>query len=213
LVYHSPSGLLYVTVGSDSGPFSNSLLPLEPETGAFRPAFPIGARPGKSILSENSAYLYFVSETNRTIRRWNFSTNGIDLTIPVHADSAGQYTVEDIEVLPGSLDSLAVLRASFGFASELAIYDKTMVRPNVAGLFGDLYAERIEVGENPVRVYAPERRRSRLRSGGGNWGGRPTAGHDNGLEPALGWGGFSVGQRRLFTSYGPVIDPSIPANR
>jgi len=129
LGYHSPSDYIYASIGDGSGPFSHSLLPLSPSTGAPGAPLPAGPQPGKLLVSPDNEHLYFSSETNGAIRRWNFSSNAIDLIIPIKAASAGLYTLEDFEFLPNMPGSLVVLRAASGCTSEITVYDGSQMRP------------------------------------------------------------------------------------
>lgn len=210
LVYSATTDRIYASLGGDSAVAPHSVLPINPLTGTFDIGMPAGKEPGKLALSADQRYLYFVAETNQAIRRWNFPSNRLDLDIRVSAGSLGVYSVEDLEVLADAPESLAVLRAAYGYDSEVIIYDRDQMRPLVAPVFSDRAAERIEVGSNPLRVYAQNDGVRGFARVDVTADGATLLDLHAGLNPLSASVDLEWADGLLLTSYGAVIDPAGP---
>lgn len=97
----------------------------------------VGDNPGKLALSDNHQYLYVaVTAPAVSVRRINLLTGQIDLSFSVGTNIvAGQLRVDDMEVIPGSPQSLVVARMYIGISpryAETVIFDNGVQRPNTA---------------------------------------------------------------------------------
>ncbi|MES2459161.1 MAG: Ig-like domain-containing protein, partial [Armatimonadota bacterium] len=140
-VYGSIPGI--VTVGSirTINPYSTSN-PTGP------PVF-VGSEPGKLGISDDGRYVYIGFDNAPKIVRYNSVTRTTDGEFPLGSAAAG-FFAEDIEVVPGSPDSVAVSRRTSSGSPRGAgvfIYDNGVPRPRGAG--GNV----ITFGASPSRLY------------------------------------------------------------
>jgi uncharacterized repeat protein (TIGR01451 family) len=132
---------LYAALPSTSSPISgNSILPIDPFTGAMGAPVQVGSEP--NLLSETSdgKYLYIGLSGAKSIGRFNLLSQSLDVTVPLLTNSTinpGTVTnlaAKSIATLPGSDSALAVEIGGTG------IFDITgstgAFRANIAG-YGD----------------------------------------------------------------------------
>ena len=133
LIYDPISGRLFASVPSSAGvPNGNSIVSINPFTGAVGSPVFVGSEPGKLAVSDNGQYLYVGLGGAAQVRRVNLTTMTADLQFSLGSDTLGPYYAEDIEVLPGLPNSIAVSRRNIGFSPRhegVAIYDNGVKRP------------------------------------------------------------------------------------
>jgi len=134
LVYDPATDRVYASTPSTAGTSGNSLVPLEPETGATGTAVFVGSEPGPLARSDDGHYLYVGLDGAAAVRRFDLLTQAAGLQFSLGSDSFfGPYYAEDIEVLPGSPLVVAVSRKNLGISPRhagVAIYDDGVVRTN-----------------------------------------------------------------------------------
>ncbi len=128
LVYDKHTGKIYASVPSAAGSNGNSLTQINPVTGDIGASVFIGSEPGKLALSDNGQYLYTYLEGAAAIRRFDIAaqTAGLQFNIGGSTSSSissSAFRANDIAVLPGNPESIAVARGSFsgGGGSDVAI--------------------------------------------------------------------------------------------
>jgi hypothetical protein len=134
IIYDPVSHKIYASVPSSAGVNGNSITVIDPWTGAVGPAVFVGSEPNKLALSDDGQYLYVGLDGAAAVRRLHIPTLTPGLQFALGSDSFfGQYFVEDMEVLPGEPDSVAVSRRNEGVSPRhagVAIYDNGVPRPN-----------------------------------------------------------------------------------
>lgn len=129
LTFDATTQKIYAAVRGNPG----SVVPIDPTTGALGAAVSVGIDPIKLALSDNGQYLYAGLDGAPAVDRINLATQAVDLTIPLGSDPVirGDFFAEDIAVLPGSAQSIAVsLRSKLVSPrhSGVAIYDDAVRR-------------------------------------------------------------------------------------
>jgi uncharacterized repeat protein (TIGR01451 family) len=122
------SGRLFATVPANGGAMSNSLVRLEPRTGAIESSAFIGLAPNKLAASDDGQYLYIGLDGESMVRRFDLSTQTVG---PAFSIGTGLWAL-DLEVMPGTPHVVAVSRSEFsgGFGPRgIAIYDHGLKRP------------------------------------------------------------------------------------
>jgi len=131
LVYDPLRRKIYVSRPAISRTDRNSVSQIDPETGLVERSVPIGNEPGKLALSDDSSTLYVVFDQGRSVRRLDVAsfTAGLQFTL----DPAD--LVQDIQVLPGQPNSVAISQADSQASPQrasVAVYDNGVRRPKTA---------------------------------------------------------------------------------
>jgi hypothetical protein len=100
--------MLYASIPSSATANANTVLPINPLTGAMGTPIPVGNNPGKLALSSDGAYLYVGLNGDHTLQRINLSTSQIERTFQLPIDSLLSLatTVYDMHGVPGSPQSV-----------------------------------------------------------------------------------------------------------
>ncbi len=195
-----PSGA--VTPGSSPG---NSIVAFNPLTGAMDAPIFIGSEPSKLALSDDGQFLFVGLNGAAAVRRLNLLTNAADpaFSLGGGGDFNGPYYPQDVQTLPGAVNSVAVAKRVSTFSPSfigLSIYDGGVARPTA-------------LGEYPYQVYnlAFSASASRLYGSNGslvrlnvNGSGVTVQDAPNGLS--LG-GAIRFDSGLLFSAGGQVVDP------
>ena len=132
LVYDPVTRMIYASVPSSAGSVGNSITPINPFSGTVGSSVFVGSEPGKLALSDNGQNLYVSLDGAAAVRRFDVAsqTPGLQFTLGNGAGTGPLY-VEDMAVLPGSPNSIAVSRRNQGFSPRhegVAIYDNGVQR-------------------------------------------------------------------------------------
>jgi hypothetical protein len=148
LVINAATQTLYASVPSTGGATTgNTITSIDPKTGVIGASTFIGSEPGRLAISDDGQVLYAYLEGAKAIRRFDIATRtpGVQFTV-------GSDKVADMDVVPGSQQSLAVSRGIFSSGGSVAIYDHGVQRPN--GSSGGAYAiGPIAFGATPSTLY------------------------------------------------------------
>lgn len=155
LVFDPVSETIYASVPGRAGEFGNHVVAIDPETGELGPSVSVGSEPGKLALSDDGRSLYVALTGAAAVRHVELPslTPGFQFTLGTD-EFAGPHFVEDIEVLPGEAESVAVARQFEGRSPRhagVAIYDSGRKRP--AETPGHSGSNVIEFGDSPDRLY------------------------------------------------------------
>jgi hypothetical protein len=135
LVYSAATGKLYASVPSSVGSGGNSIVTIDPATGAVGSSTFIGSEPNKLTLADDGQNLYVSLDGSFAIRRFDVTTNTPGLQFSVGQDSFfGRYIISDFAVAPGNSNLLAVARRFSGISPPQAgvvVFDNGVRRPNV----------------------------------------------------------------------------------
>jgi hypothetical protein len=112
----------------------NSVAWMDPLTGGVGGYLPIGSEPGEMALSDNGQFLYVALDAPITVRRVDLRSGAIDREFSIGSDqTTGSFLVDDMEVVPGKPESLAVARRNRNQSPRhegVSIYDDGVQRPN-----------------------------------------------------------------------------------
>ncbi|HKQ78493.1 MAG TPA: hypothetical protein VJ810_32635 [Blastocatellia bacterium] len=141
LVFDSAGQTIYASVGSQGGPRANTIMPINPATGALGASVAIGPEPDKLALSSDNRYIYaYLMPPNPAVRRFDIATQTAGQQFP----SGG---LTDLEVLPGQAGAVAAADGN----SQVTIYDDGAPRPNRAIFPGSI--SKIEFGAAATSLY------------------------------------------------------------
>ena len=144
LVYSQATQALYASVPSIAGANGNSITKITPETGSVGPSTFVGSEPNKMAISDDGQTIWVHLDGANAARRFEVAsqTPGVQF-------NTGTSSAADLEVVPGSPQSLAIVKG-FG-ESSLTIYDNGVARPNTGGSFPQIGP--IEFGASPSVIY------------------------------------------------------------
>lgn len=150
LVWNPQTGRLYLSVPGGAEVNSNSIVAVDPNTGARAGSVFVGSEPGRLARSDNGQYLYVGLNGANAVRRVEMATltPGLQWSLP-----SGQ-VAGDLEVAPGQPNVVAVSRHRPGISPPLdgvTIYDAGVARPNSSP--GHTGGARIEFLESASVLY------------------------------------------------------------
>jgi hypothetical protein len=112
LVYSSVSDSVYASVPNSSAANPNSLVAIDPMTGALGTAIPIGFDPGSLVISSNGATIHAVFGGNRGIQPYSVPT--MLLGTPFFIPSGPE--VKEIHAIPGRPNAVLIATHAPGFS-------------------------------------------------------------------------------------------------
>jgi sugar lactone lactonase YvrE len=154
LVYSPATDKLYASISGADPVLGNTVTAIDPVTGAVGPSVWVGSEPRRLALSDDGQVLYVALDGAFAVRRVDVPTLTAGLQYTVGADqSAGPYVAADLAVVPGSTNSVAVVRkppSSSGDGGVGLFVDGTM-RPLVTpGPYG---SRVLAFSGVPTRLY------------------------------------------------------------
>lgn len=154
------SSLLYASIPSSAAVYPNTVISINPTTGALGKPITVGQNPSLLAPSSDGSYLFVVSNQDQTVQRINLSTKSIDRTFPFPPNGTtccGTLSGFDLKGLPGSPQEvvLAADIGGYGFG-EMALYnDSGLVNyvPNPQPTNPPAFWSFAYAG-NPLTIYA-----------------------------------------------------------
>lgn len=130
IIYNPFTGKIYASVPSRAGgTLGNSVTVIDPATGIVGQSVFVGSEPGKLAFSDDGRFLYVALAGSAAVRVVDFltpETPQAGLQFLVGSDPFfGSLFVEDMEVLPGNTQAVAISRKNAGFSPRhmgVAIY-------------------------------------------------------------------------------------------
>jgi hypothetical protein len=156
MVYNPTNGLFYVSVPSSAGaPYGNSVVSVDPETGALGTPIPVGSEPDKLAISSDGTVLWVGLDGASAVRQVNLTTGtaGLQFTL---SGNGGIYetppTVLALAALPGAANSVVVALNGSAAASSpaIGIYDSGVLR----GTGGSNTADALQANGTTGEIYA-----------------------------------------------------------
>jgi hypothetical protein len=144
LVYSQATQALHASVPGSAGANGNSITKIIPETGEVGPSVFIGSEPGRMAISSDGQSLWVRLNGANAFRRFDILTQTPGLQF-----AANSVFPLDMDVVPGSPQSLVVINGSFD--GGVVIFDDGVQRPKIGALFPRIGA--IEFGANPSILY------------------------------------------------------------
>ena len=154
------NGLLYVSVpGSAGPPYGDSIVSIDPATGALGTPVYVGSEPDKLAISSDGTTLWVGLDGASAIREVNLTTGTAGMQFSL-GDNAGLYDfppfVHAIAVLPGTDNSIvASVTTNNGLYEDLlTIYDSGVPRANTIAMSTISSLPAIFVNPSTAEVYA-----------------------------------------------------------
>ena len=159
LAYSPLTGRLYASIGA-----TGQITEIDPVAGTVGVSFAVGSQPNRLAVSDTGEYLYVGLDGLPGVVRVHLPTRTVGTPFPLGAPDPtfGARGAEDLAVLPGNPDAVAVARRFNGVSPRhagVAVYDSGVERTNVTAVHtgsnviafgataGRLYGYNIETSE------------------------------------------------------------------
>ena len=129
LIYDPWNQTIYASVPSRAGMYANSVVPINPETGAIGNPIAVGNDPRRMALSDDGQFLYVGLDGEGAIRRINIASQSAELRFRL--DQYAFLLANSISVMPGQPRTIAVSRREIACCptpQSVAIYDDGIAR-------------------------------------------------------------------------------------
>lgn len=149
IAWDAPRGRLYAAVGSDGGPQANTVVAIDPTTGAITGSVNVGGDPGALAISDDESTLWVALDGTREVLRLSLPS----LT-PGTRFSTGPHRVEELQVMPGHPGTVVASLQNDCCSPRhegVAVYDNGVRRARSTD--GHTGANRIVFGESAAVVY------------------------------------------------------------
>jgi uncharacterized repeat protein (TIGR01451 family) len=140
LVYSPVTQLLWASTPSTAGPsFGNSVVPIDPATGAIGTPIWVGSEPTKLAISSDGTTLWVGLNGAAAVRQVNLTTQQAGTQFSLGGGN-GLYNppnvAQALSVMPGSPNTVAVSAANspYGYGGTTAIYDNGVERMNTSNM-------------------------------------------------------------------------------
>ena len=158
MVYDSVNGLFYLSVPSSAGaPYGNSVVSLDPVSGALGQPIPVGNEPNRLALTADGRYLWVGLNGTSSVRKVDLlaGTAGLQFTLPTFANASGSTIALALAAIPGQTDSVAVSFDNPSSLTYLGIFDSGVQRGSLSSgnnpFFGPLV---LQVDGTRNEIYA-----------------------------------------------------------
>ncbi|AFL86420.1 hypothetical protein Terro_0069 [Terriglobus roseus DSM 18391] len=156
MVYSPSTGLLWLSVPSSAGaPYGNSVVSMDPATGALGRPIPVGSEPNKLAITSDGKYLWVGLDGANGVRKVDLTTNTAGLQFALNAGSGSSPIALALQALPGVTDSVVVLQStsSYSYYATPALYDSGVLRGTMpTGNYYSYYALQVDGSRNEIYV-------------------------------------------------------------
>ncbi len=158
MVYNPVNGLFYVSVPSSVGaPYGNSVVSVDPATGALGTPILVGSEPDKLAITADGNFLWVALDGASAVRKVNLSAGTAGLQFSLGGNTgvyAAPPTVYALAALPGATDSVVVANSGSSYNSALAIYDSGVPRGAASTTASFAYPYALQVDGTRNEIYA-----------------------------------------------------------
>jgi len=153
------SSLIYASVPSSAATNPNTVVPINPGTGASGTPIPVGNNPGLLAASTNGSYLFVVANGSQTLQRINMATRTVDKTFPfppAPCSYCGPQSAADLHGVPGvPAEVVLALTQNTNTFGDVALYGATgLVNYVPASSNSTLVVSSFAFAGTPSTIYA-----------------------------------------------------------
>ncbi len=133
IAWDDVSGNIYLSSPSSAPTHPNSVVALDPVSGALGLSGLAGTDPTFEAISGDGQFLYVGLQGSNTIQRLKLPSLAKDITLPMGSNPSGPLFAGEIEVLPGQPNTVAVARsATAGYSDgyDVTLFDDATPRAN-----------------------------------------------------------------------------------
>ena len=151
------TGLLYASIPAAAPSNANTVLAIDPSTGAAKSVIPVGNTPVLLAASSDGSSLFVANRGNQTLQRINLKTNAVERTFPytanIYCSSCTTPDATDLATVPGNAQQ--VILAQSGWMTLYNDAGAVNYVPNDGVCcYADPTFDSIAIAGNPSAVYA-----------------------------------------------------------
>ncbi len=155
LVSVPATGMLYAAIPASATTNSNTVIPINPATGAEGTPIPVGNNPLFLAASSDGSYLFVANQTDETVQRINLSTNAVERTFPytpnIYCSTCATLSATDLETVPGSpREALLAQGSILSLFNDAGIVNEI---PSSACCYADPNFTNVALAGNPLTIY------------------------------------------------------------
>ena len=161
IAWDNTHGVIYASVPSTGSTNGNSIVAINPTTGAITASQFAGSEPTILAISDDDQYLYVGLNGSSSVQRFVLPGLTPDINFSLGSGTLGAYYALDLQVAPGAPHSIAITRANTDVTPAadggIVIYDDATARSVIAAGFGpgggSLY-DSLQWGHDATTLYA-----------------------------------------------------------
>jgi uncharacterized repeat protein (TIGR01451 family) len=155
LIFDPFTRKLYASVPSTALQVTgNSIVSIDPLTGAIGAPVLIGSEPTRLSLSDDGQYLYVVLSGSNSVRRMDLTTLTPGTQFTTVSPLFGPFTASDLAVMPGNSSAIATV----GYSDGIQVWDVTSsgatARALTQGLSNDVYEGSVLAWADSAHLYS-----------------------------------------------------------
>jgi len=157
MIYNPVNGLFYLSIpGSAGTPYANSVVSLDPVTGALGTPIFVGSEPNRLALTSDGRYLWVGLDGASAVRKVDLVAQvaGLQFPLPTSVVYSTPLKALALAAVPGLTDSVIVSAANQSFNSALALYDSGVPRGSVLSLYAGSEIYSLQVNGSLNEIYA-----------------------------------------------------------
>ena len=156
LVSVPATGMLYAAIPASATNSPNTVIPIDPATGALGTPIPVGNNPLFMAASSDGSYLFVANAVDETVQRINLATGAVDRTFPytpnIYCSTCSTLDATDLQAVPGSPREVLLAQGSI-----LSLFNDSGLVNYVPSTGACCYADpdfgSIALAGNPLTVY------------------------------------------------------------
>lgn len=209
LIFEKFTNRVYASVPSSIGVGGNSIACIDPYLASVYSKTYIGSEPGKLAISSNGEYIYTALNGAAAIRRYHVPSQTSGLQFALGMNSHGFLFAEDLDVMPGNPNVIAVSRKNTGYSPRhegVAIYDNGVMRSTTTP--GHTGSNVIDFSDSPNVLYGYNNETTEygFRTMAVSASGVTTTNVASNLISGFG-SDFAYDNGRIYATNGRVLDP------
>ena len=158
MVFNPANQLFYLSIPSSAGqPYGNSVVSLDPLTGALGTPIAVGSEPDLMALSSDGSTLWVALDGAGTVRPINLATGsaGQAFALPGALISGSALKATALATLPGQPNAIVVASGVLNATSStVAIFDSGALRGSAANVFSFNPVEALQTNGATGEIYA-----------------------------------------------------------
>lgn len=144
IAYDPISGKIWATVQASGGAYANSIVSIDPLTGAIGTPIPLGLEPNRIAVTSDGQFAYATVDADLSVRQVNIANNTVGNTYFVNPAT----TIVDLITIPGSPNSF-VTATDPNFGVNVKVYDNGVARSGTGA--GGSFIQF--AGSDPTTIY------------------------------------------------------------
>ena len=149
------TAMVYAAIPANATSNPNTVIPVNPATGAMGTPISVGNNPGLLAASSDGSYLYVANQADYTLQRVNLQTNTVERTFPYstgNCSTCSNVAATDLETIPGNPTEVLLAQGSW-----LSLYNDSGLVNSVPNPYRCCYADpnfgSIALAGNPLTIY------------------------------------------------------------